>query len=99
MTNGMAINPDFIVATSTLIQELTKENIPFEVQAYCGGFLVGFPSLGADRTGDVILHCYSYGHEYCLFEGYGKMSTFDNDVCVFDMVEDVVNQAKKFYKN
>lgn len=98
MSNSMTIKPDYIVAISTLIQELAKENIPFEVRAYSGGFIVGFPSLGTDRTGDVILHDYSYGHELCLFEGYGKMST-TNDVCVFDMVEDVVNQAKKFYKN
>ena len=56
MNNNMTINPSFIVATSTLIQELTKEGIPFEVQSYHGGFIVGFPSLGDDRTGDVILH-------------------------------------------
>lgn len=98
MNNNMTINPSFIVATSTLIQRLTKENIPFEVKAYCGGFIVGFPSLGKDRTGDVILHNHSYGHELSLFEGYGNMSIFDDDVYVFDTVEDVVNQAKKFYK-
>lgn len=96
--DNVKIEAKYLLATANLIQALQRESIPFEVAYVYHGFIVGFPSLGEDRTGDVILHDGSYGNSFCAFEGYGDMSTFEGDVCVFDEIEDVIEQAKKKYK-
>ena len=88
------VRPEYLLATAKLLDALNRESIPYEVAALFQGFIIGFPSLGPNRTGDVILHNGSYGP----FEGYGEMSPIENDIYIFDGVDEVVEHAKKIYK-
>lgn len=54
-------------------------NIPFEIDAYCGGLIVAYPVLDPEkRISDAICHDGSYGREKGLLEMMGL--TEDNDV-------------------
>lgn len=85
-----------VSAVGLLTSSLNIFNISHEVYYVPdrNGFMVVFPNL-ENRKGDVILHDSSYGHEGNLFEGYGEMSTVEDDVCVFDNIEEIVELAKK----
>lgn len=92
----MLINPMYTKKVSDLVDALIAANIPHETEIMrdAGGYIVYFPDK-KNRKGDVILHNFSYGHEYGGFEGYEGMSYVDGDVCIFDTVEQVVEYAKK----
>lgn len=90
------INPMYTEKVIELLNVLTKANIlhETEIRKDCRGFIIYFPDK-ENRTGDVILHDYSYGHELGCFEGYGKMSKVNGDVYVFTTPEEVVKYAKE----
>lgn len=90
------INPFYAQRIGKLCEALEENHVSFELCALDGlnGFIVVFPD-DKHRTGDVILHDGSYGHYSGGFEGYEKMSTEPDDVCVFETVEEVIEQAKK----
>ena len=89
-------NQMFNERVEELIDALIASNIPHETEFMlkANGYIVYFPDKKS-RRGDVILHNYSYGHEWGGFEGYQDMSTNPGDVCVFESVEEVVEHAKK----
>lgn len=91
-----SINPFYAQRIGKLCEALTENHISFELGAVSGlnGFIVLFPNA-KHRTGDIILHDCSYGRYFGGFEGYGNMSTVEGDVCVFETIEEVVEQAKK----
>lgn len=94
------LNPLFIERIGTLCEALTENNISYEAAFVKGtnGFMIVFPNF-SERTGDIILHDFSYGHQYGGFEGYQNMSFNVDDVCVFDTVAEVVSYAiKQGYK-
>lgn len=90
------INPMYTEKVIDLLNALTKANIPHETEIMkdSRGFIIYFPDK-KNRIGDVILHDYSYGHEWGGFEGYQKMSKVNGDVCVFATPEEVVEYAKE----
>lgn len=92
----VSINPFYAQRIGRLCEALTENHISFELAAIncLNGFIVVFPNT-EHRTGDVILHDGSYGNRGGCFEGYENMSTVEGDVCVFETVEEVVEQAKK----
>lgn len=92
---NITVNPMYLEQTAKLITALEKEKIPFETVFVLHGFMVVFPSL-ENRDGDVILHDGSYGNYSGFFEGYMGMSTEEDDVCVFDSIEEIVELAKKY---
>lgn len=92
----VSINPAYAQRIGKLCEALEENHISFELCAIDGtnGFMVVFPNT-EHRTGDVILHDGSYGHYSGGFEGYQNMSTNPDDVCVFETIVEVVEQAKK----
>lgn len=96
MSGVIKTNPLYVKQIGVLCKMLEENHISFEVgfDSFAKGFIVIFPS-SKERTGDVILHDHSYGNCYGGFEGYGKMSTVEGDVCVFDTIGEVVLQAIK----
>lgn len=89
------MNDLYVRETGKLCDALTKANIAYECyyDAFSHGYIIFFPNK-ENRKGDVILHDYSYCHELGLFEGYGAMSKNEDDVCVFDTIEEIVEYAK-----
>ena len=90
------MNDLYVRETGKLCEALTKANIAYEVYHAVSnhGFIIFFPSK-ANRKGDVILHDYSYCHGLGLFEGYAAMSKNDDDIYVFDTIEEIVEYAKE----
>lgn len=92
------VNSMYLSETAKLVSALEAEKISFEICYMAQGFMVVFPSL-MERDGDVALHYGTYGNAHGLFEGYMGMSYNEDDVCVFDSIEDVVEMAKKYKKD
>lgn len=90
------MNDLYVREVGKLCNALTEANITYEVYHAVSnhGYIVFFPNK-ENRKGDVILHDYSYGHECGLFEGYASMSKVEDDVYVFDNIEEIVELAKK----
>ena len=80
-----------------LMAMLSDAKIPFDIITFADGLQVAYPNNSKDRRCSVILHNFSYGHEYGFLEIMGLLTEeeacFDS-VTVLETAEEVFERIR-----